>query len=379
MPANKNQHFVPQSYLRLFNDGDERQIDVLPLSLGRIIRGVSLRDQASRPWFYDQDGTIERELAKLEGSAAGIIRAMLARDRPPKRLSSEHQGLIMFLALQLARTQAAADAENERADKLAKLLIRRMNPDNPLRDNLDLVRVTLTHPVHEAMRMAFLGTPLLYDLKLKLIVNASSTPFVASDAPAILHNHLCDGTGTPARGYASIGLQIILPLGPWRALLCYDGDAYAVGSPTSNVVRLLNSRHADLVNDLQWEAARHVLFVPPCADEEHLISFWDRWRHQSREQIVAADEVIFQDEKTMRTRLGIGAAPSAVDLSLPFVRPLRPKFPAWTGEQPPEVRHPEWVAYVGDLIQRVDDETLHPARFVELTLKVPRMPRRRRR
>ena len=54
---------------------------------------------------------------------------------------------------------------------------------------------------------------------MKLIVNTSGRPFLASDAHVILHNRLYGQSGAAAVGLANSGLQIFVPLGPRRALI----------------------------------------------------------------------------------------------------------------------------------------------------------------
>lgn len=379
MSARKNQHFVPQFYLRLFAEPGGRRISVLPLSTGRIIHGASVRDQAARPWFYDRDGSVEDALSRMEGGAAPIIAEILRRDRPPPRLSAEHQGLIVFLAIQMSRTQAAAEDANERADKVAKALLRRaMEGDERLAD-LDLVTISLTHPTSDAMRAGFFGIPLLYDLRIKIIVNASGRPFIASDAPVALHNRWYEGTGAPALGHANAGLQIVVPLGPDRALLLYDEDVYEVGSAASSTVRLVNPAHADLINDLQWEAARSVIFVPPNVSPSPLESAFARWRGHASDRILVEETLLSRSNSTMRTRLGVGGVPSRIAFELPFIRVRAAAPPAWDGSRSPEVRHAEWAAHVTSLAQAVDTGRLDAAGFLKMTLKVPRTPRRWRR
>lgn len=378
MSSRKNQHYVPKMYLRLFAEPGGRQIGVLPLSTGELVTGASIRDQASRPWFYDRDGSIEEALGTIEGEASRIIAAMLGRDRPPRRGSSEHQGLVTFLSIQLSRTQAAADDVNERTEKVAKALLRQAHEGNTRLNNLDLVKIKLTSPVDEAMRWGFLGTPLLYDLHYKLIINTSGCPLTASDAPVVLHKRWYEGTGTPALGLADEGLQLIVPLGPWRAMIFYDPGLYAVGSTVSSTVRLVNPAHADQLNDLQFESARSVIFVPPGMPISTLRAGWERSRTKRPDRVIVDHVVVERSATSMRTRLGVGAVPSQVRLDLPFVRERAERPPAWDGRSPPPSRHPAWVSHVRALAKAVDQGLLAPDSFVELTLKVPRPSRRHR-
>lgn len=378
MAAYQNQHFVPEFLLKLYNGGHEHMIDIVPMRVGRLRRGVSLHEQASKDWFYDDDGSVERELGTIEGETARIITRMLALDRPPARLSREHQGLVMFVAIQHFRTLAAATAADEKIDKLAKSVLKEASDDPEIVSNLHLVNVTLKKPVNYSMRLGFQGTPLLYDLRMKLIVNTSGRPFLASDAPVILHNRLYGQSGAPAVGLANSGLQIFVPLGPRRALIMYDEDAYEVGTSASNAVKLVNPKHADLINDLQWEAAQNVMFIPPGADEAHVVESWARWQHRSTQRVEVDHTVVAQTATTKRTRLGVNAARSVVSLDLPFVKIKLPPPPPWSGQYIPAARHPEWAEHVTGLIEALDEGRIDPQSFVNRTLKVPRTPRRRR-
>jgi Protein of unknown function (DUF4238) len=97
------------------------------------------------------------------------------------------------------------------------------------------IDLRLSHRNHDEAHAAYatIGASLLADLTLTLIRNDSDTPFIASDTPVVLHNRLYEGQSVSVAGYANVGLQLFLPLGPRLTLFGFDGAAYAV--------------HADLV------------------------------------------------------------------------------------------------------------------------------------
>ncbi|MBJ7437957.1 MAG: DUF4238 domain-containing protein [Sphingopyxis sp.] len=372
MPRNKNQHFIPKMYLRLFGNADGASIGVFNLASGHFVRVASIRDQASKPWFYDRDGEVERGLAHLEGGAARLLADILKYDRLPPPRSSAYYVLLRFVALQRERTQAAAADLDERNDRYMKAMLRYELKDREMIDNLDLVRFKRTEVVAEAVLAAHLGTPILHDLKAKLIKNVSGRAFYISDAPIVLHNRLYRGTGAPAEGYGNVGLQILMPIGPWRAILFYDDTAYEVGRPASKIVRLVNPDTASLINDLQWEAAYKTLYISPATDESELHHRSDHWRERRKsERLLLTDKVIENESGEIRVRIGVGRQPSGVALDLPFVRTRLTKPAEWRGDDHPPLRLPEWYDYVLGLAEMVENEALSFVEFSRRTLVPP--------
>lgn len=380
MPQNKNQHFIPKMYLRLFGNADGASIGVYNLSTDRFVRVASMRDQASKAWFYDRDGEVERGLSRLEGGAAELLNTILRHDRLPPPNSSAYFVLLRFVALQRERTQAAVAELDERTDRYTKAMLRYQITDPEMLGYLDKVRIKRSEGVAESVLAAHLGTPLLHDLRAKLIENVSGRAFYISDAPVIFHNRLYGGTGAPADGYGSVGLQILVPIGPWRAILFYDAEAYEVGRSTSRIVRLVNPATASLINDLQWEAAHKNLYISPHTDPEELHGRAAQWRtRRLSDRLLITDRVIEKEDGELRIRLGVGRKPSEIDLQLHFVKPKLPAPAQWTDEDHPPVRLPEWFNYVLGLARMVEDDQLDFVEFSRRTLFPPRARKRTKR
>lgn len=119
MPQNKNQHFIPQFYLRRFApSSNDRLINVLEIGTGATHYGASIRGQASKAYFYGRGDEGYFDWYKLEHPAAAII-DRVAANGPPVRDSQDHIVLTIFLNLLHARTQYAADAYVEAVYKVA--------------------------------------------------------------------------------------------------------------------------------------------------------------------------------------------------------------------------------------------------------------------
>ncbi|AMB86309.1 hypothetical protein AWM79_13750 [Pseudomonas agarici] len=60
----KSQYFVPQYYFRFFSN-DKKFIPLLRLTDGKVVPAASIRDQASKSYFYG-DKKIEERISELE-------------------------------------------------------------------------------------------------------------------------------------------------------------------------------------------------------------------------------------------------------------------------------------------------------------------------
>src|SRR5271170_1162835 len=104
----KDQHFVPQAYLRLFSH-DEKNIWVLDLK-ENTIKSQSIKDTGFIKYFYTSrfhPAPLDiPEVSKLEGQAKKIIKAIEGRQKiTPVDLGQ----LLNFITLQFLRTPAARE------------------------------------------------------------------------------------------------------------------------------------------------------------------------------------------------------------------------------------------------------------------------------
>ena len=104
-PQKKNQHFVPQFYLRHF--ANERDVlFAFDKPLGKSFR-KSTAEVASSKFFYDIDSSlvlpdsppqfIENELAKIEGEFSGRLREVLDSVSTGSPLTPDHKEFLSHL------------------------------------------------------------------------------------------------------------------------------------------------------------------------------------------------------------------------------------------------------------------------------------------
>lgn len=146
-------------------------------------------------------------------------------------------------------------------------------------------------------------------------------------------------------GYANVGLQLFLPLGPHLALFGFDGAAYSVETNAEGHVRIADGAQIRLINDLQWEAAHAVLLAAtdtPLQELKARAAFWSSRRQAER--TVFREEVVEQSDSQVRTRHGSGQAPSKISLDLSFIVAKLTKPPPLGRYEIPPFRDPQRVA-----------------------------------
>lgn len=358
MPEYKSHHYVPQMYMRLFSQPNEDRIGVYVIDRRKFIPKAPIRGQVCRDYFYGKDPRTEKAFGRMEGQAAVIFKAAIEHGRLPSPRSQEHEELIFYLGVQHSRTVGAAAQHNEGSEKLAKAMLRRkaeLEGNSLILEHLDKVRITRTNAVSEVVRYATIGASLLADLTFVLLYNDSDVSFVASDTPVVLHNRLYEGQHISVTGYANVGLQLFLPLGPQLALFGYDRGAYDVETDDDRHIRIADRASIRAINDLQWEAAHAVLLVAADTSADELDARAAHWSSCRRaERTVFREEIVDESGTEIRTRHGSGQTPSSISLDLPFVLPKLPA-PAPLGlyELPP-FRDPDRVARADRAFERLD-------------------------
>ncbi|MGE8676667.1 MAG: DUF4238 domain-containing protein [Achromobacter kerstersii] len=253
MAEKKNQHYVPQMYLRNFASGSKKAIHLYNISAKRKISNAPIKGQCAASYFYGKDLKIENALQNIEGLVSKIIRGILDTDTLPKPRSKEAGGLLVFTIFQYARTKDMADIHDDMAEKFIKAVMERDGTID--KELLEKVTIKLTQPTALALDSAAKHFYIAADLKMKLLLNRSDVEFITSDNPVVLYNQIFEpskpalGSNT---GLACKGLQIFLPLSPTHLLVMYDGGTYRIGEKRSDSAIITNPNDVRQFNDLQY-------------------------------------------------------------------------------------------------------------------------------
>lgn len=367
MPQNKSHHFVPQFLLRFFSV-DGSSVGLYNLRSSKIVTGASLKNQACRDWFYGRDGKAEHALGQIEGDASSVLRRVIETGLPPKRYSYDHRVLATFLLIQSARTAQAAAAANEFLNKGGKLMLKYRLTEPELLAALDDLTIEFTEPAVEALRSALLAIPMILDLKIKLLHNVSTTPFVLGDHPAVKYNGLYSGADISVLGLANCGLQLVMPISPEYAVVFYDDKAYSLGNSASNVVKLLSASIVTALNEFQLANALDNIYFRPGDDPSRWEPDHDRLAELRCSEQVSTweDEVRLEGTKWAKV-ISMQAQRPSPALKMPLFRNRMSPSPLVNVGRLP-LRDPDWAHHVHRMTAALNARVISLEEFLVCTV-----------
>ncbi|WP_052546716.1 DUF4238 domain-containing protein [Enhygromyxa salina] len=314
MGENRRQHYVPKFYLSKFGAGS-RQVDLLNLSSGQLVRGASIKGQCYRNNFYGADGELERAFATHEAQLAPIFRRVHEDPWIPQRNTEDWVSVMTFIAMQHNRTQAAATLTDEMFDESTRQLLAEDGRFDEA--TLSAMRVKATNPVQISLSSALDAAMGLDDLQ-PLLLTAANPSFVTSDHPVALYNTYAESvTWAGVTGVLCSGLQVFYPLTPSCCLLLYDGKVYGV-TPKRAMLPVTSSDAEQINKVIASQAGRNIYFGPWFGDEEahSLARAVARVRLSPRIKFEKADEVLEQPRAN-----GIRRVLMHMFFPVPVVRP----------------------------------------------------------
>lgn len=268
MPNNKNQHFVPQFYLKNFST-DKKSISSFHIESEKLLPLVSIRNQCSKNYFYP-DLKYEQNLGKFEEQCRIVINKVVS-GRKTAFSKSDIFWLRAFTILQKCRTQHEACIARDSIEEILEYL-------RSIGMTEDLKKEILGYENNERNAVALLtstfktGLFVTADMSCKILEYDGDGAFLTSDDPVIVNNPFLEKRGKMNYGLSAMGLIVILPLSRCHAILLYDSNIYKVGHMKEQVVRFNNRKDLDWINLLTVLHADKVLFFEPGTQDYHSLS-----------------------------------------------------------------------------------------------------------
>ena len=247
MATNKNQHFVPRCYLKAFTQGGENlAINLLNLDRQRTIPAAPVKNQCSGDYFYGQDDLLENLIQSVESGYATTVARIHA---PCHQLTDADRSMLRtFMLFQHLRTEAAS---RRSVEMLAGM-------EHIIGTSLPDFKPSIKEAVQFAMRAFSEEMHLFNDLKVCLVRNKTSCPFVTSDDPAVIANRWHEEDSRvrhKSPGLMASGTSMFLPLSPRTMCVAYDGDVYSMPHK-SGWTEVRRESDVDAFNELQFLNAR---------------------------------------------------------------------------------------------------------------------------
>lgn len=316
MVSNKNQHFVPKTYLRPFGNRDQRSINLYALGAQRCVEGASIKSQCSRNYFYGSEPVFEDFIQFFEGRYGQAIRRLLHGEIKESDISV----MFDFFVLQYLRTPHQLARRKEMLEAFRNTII----GGKPLRD----VHEDAQRPLDDQREMqaqiytAAKAGKMLHDLRPVLLINRTNVPFITSDNPACVTNRLyTQRYQDETSGLIQSGTAIFLPLSSRLAFMAYDNEVFKTfGNGIEQHV--WNERDVDRINELQAQLATQTLYFTDWADRQYVERLAERCAGMRRDNwafiwsaILDGDEGEFERFRTVTEADAESTAPRITSVS----------------------------------------------------------------
>ena len=307
MTEYRNQHYIPQFYLRRFSsDG----AGVYRYSLKKdITERSNIEKTCASFWFYAPSptaGEFESVLSPLEAQHAELIQEILDTrglavispwSKDPQHSYEKYLWLCQFILLTSTRTKLAK-SEVEAVANFAfdivmkpylkqseKVRARGIKPEF-----IDGLRVSRDTANLEGMVGALVGATLISDLAVGLLINETKNPFITSDSPAVFYNFL-DLEDQNLLGWQSPGLMIFMPLSEKYALWLLGPEMYKPRvRALESIVSLTREQDVDELNRLQMLNADDYLIFSTADYHEYVSSRYEPLKGRRREKSVTSEK-----------------------------------------------------------------------------------------
>lgn len=282
----KNQHYVPQFYLRNFSS-DGRSIRKIILESGRLIATSSIKGECSEDYFYGNDGLIETNLGAVEEECSKWLKECLSIENPKRELPVIVRcWLARFAAVQYMRTKKNIESHSDSDKRFNKLLSNLYERDyGPASVPSIYKEKDYSNLPGQSFITAILNCGALIDLTAVLLDNETDEDFVVSDNPVVFQNPLIEKYALQnCSGFCTRGLQIYYPLTPRRMVCLYDSRVYKYLG--KNIISLSCKRDVESLNKLQFmNADKNIYFDSEILNLEKYISFRNEYESKQGESV----------------------------------------------------------------------------------------------
>jgi len=327
MPDYKNQHFVPKCLLRQFSpDEAKRSLNVFNIRSGRLIKGASLKSQASSSYMYGKDLTLEHLLGKIEGTFDLVLKDIAAGTFVAE---DELEQVRFFMYLQFRRTEMAVKRLKHAWDSMEA---KAFGDDGGAPPRPTAYELTI-----QSLRLCMQTQESITDLKLRLVNNESRVDFLISDDPVIFANRYAtqrlDKTGF---GVVSSGVVFLMPLTPRYAVICYDNQIYTAPDLVDGRLIVRRDEDANAINEFQFLKAAENVYFKDWDTRQQIVDEFAKYKDGRREDwseiyvLVPDDDgkdgaMRNKDGKLQNYRIGTreeGRAAGSALLRMSFVYPV---------------------------------------------------------
>ena len=267
MPT-KKQHYVPQLILRRFANQvkQEWRTNLYDISRDQYRLNQNIKDVCAENYTYDKDNTFEHFLDEHIETPAGVELDTILKS-PSGTCIIPSAVMLRFLIVQLARTRQAYEDGMEFFNQFMGTVFETFAQLND--HDAEAAKRIRVSPGEPRALLAYMAANaaanygLLSDLRVAIVKNDTSQPFILSDHPVFQHNWYLRDCNEPLSAAITVcGLQFFLPLSPSIIYCLYDPKVYVYRSGSREVVVRASVEDVNLLNSFQAISADSFLVTP---------------------------------------------------------------------------------------------------------------------
>ena len=255
MANHKNQHYVPQFYLRNFSS-DGKTIGMLLKGKNLTVPNAPIANQCSENFFYGNQ-ELESALGKIESKTSSVIKKVLE----DKGLSNEDLSYLkQFTIIQTYRTLQAA----KRIKAILESLLSKQpitDQEKTLYEEASTVGDKNSDVILYSLKSAISNEPYTEFWDIAILCNTTKVPFITSDNPSLFFNAYQLYRREPF-GYRTPGAEIYMPISSQYAVFLYDSLIYGVEEQDANTI-YLEQENVLALNYHQILGANEAIYFEP--------------------------------------------------------------------------------------------------------------------
>lgn len=255
----RDQHYVPKFFLRRFSyKGNRSQIGLYNIKNDFFFPTAKLKSQAQKAYYYGKDGKIEDRLSVMENNYSHVLNKIDLDQSIPSKTSQDYKTLLNFFACTDTRNPASVALTVKKFDMANEFYQRKSGI-------VDLITIPTDEQQLIEINLRFIETFVegVMDMDMVILLNKTTSPFIISDNPLVKYNSFMQSKkkGSSQTGYASLGLQLLIPIDPRKALLLYDPKIYKLGNRKQKKIDIDSLLEIESMNLLQlYNCTDHIYF-----------------------------------------------------------------------------------------------------------------------
>lgn len=276
----KNQHYVPQFYLRNFSSNNKSIVLYRIKGKRPPVKNAAIKNICSEDYFYDRDNSIEAALSQKEDDWSAVLKEII--EQKQIRQLTDKTSLREFVSYQYTRTRGLLNHVSSMVQKLLlyiffqdKVLQYLANDEKTQKEVvIEEIQKFAKEYANDSITPAWLLTMTddmrkgISDLRITILDNQTSKNFITSDTPVIMINPF----SADQVGFWVVGIVMIVPVSPKIAVMIYDDKIYYLNS---DLYPLTNEDDVININKYTFLNAEEILLAADEADINSLIADQD--------------------------------------------------------------------------------------------------------